>query len=67
MRVGRSFGLRWLRDSWTRRGVRSAPIVVGCEFVDGQLQVAFIDRDQVVEALPANRPDHPLAVGVGPH
>ena len=54
----------WLRDSWLRGGVWTAPMVVGCKFVDDQLPVAFIDRDQVVEALTASRADQPLAVGV---
>lgn len=64
MRTGRSFGLGWLRDSWPQRGVWAAPIVVSREFVDDHLQMAFIEWDQIVEALPANRPDQALAVGV---
>ncbi len=64
MRASRRFGLRWRRDSWPQRRVRTAPIVVGCEFLDDQLQMAFIDWYKVVEALPANRAGHPLAIGV---
>jgi hypothetical protein len=45
--------------------VRTAAIVMAYEFSDDPPEVPLVDRDQVVEALPSDGADQPLAERVG--
>jgi hypothetical protein len=64
MWASRDFGLGWFRNSWSRRGVWAAAIVMGDELNDNHSQMPFVDRNQEVEALATNRPDQPFAVRI---
>jgi hypothetical protein len=45
--------------------MRPTPVIVACEFFDDAPEVPLVDRDEVIEALPANRADQPFAEGIG--
>ena len=45
--------------------MRACSIVIGTEFFQSQVQVPFVNRNEIVQTLPANRADEPLAVGIG--
>ena len=45
--------------------MRSSAIVMNDEFPEDQLQVPIVDRNQVVQAFSADRPNDSLAIGVG--
>ena len=54
--------LNRFRNAWPERGMRTAAIVMNGELGEGSSQMAFIDRNQVIEALASNRSDQPFAV-----
>jgi len=45
--------------------MRTAPVVVRDPLTKNSLEVEFVERDQPVETLPADRPDQALAERVG--
>src|SRR5258708_23269297 len=45
--------------------MRASAIVMANVLAKDSLNVAFVERDQEVEALPADRSDQALAIGVG--
>lgn len=61
----RNRGLGRLRNSGAQGGVRAAAIVVACELFDGAPGVPFVERDEIVEALPADRANQSFAEGIG--
>ena len=63
--AGRNLGLRRFRNSRSQRRVRPSAIVVGHEFGDDRLQMTFVERNQVIQALPPNCSNKPFAEGVG--
>jgi hypothetical protein len=51
----RNRGFGRLRNSGPQRGVRAAAVIVAYELFDYPPEVSLVDRDEVVEALPADR------------
>ena len=62
--AGRSLCLGGLRNSRPECRMRAAPIVVNDELRDNPLQVPIAKRNQVVQALAANRAHEPFDVAV---
>jgi len=65
VRTRRNAGLGRFRNSGSQRAMRPAPIVVADEFSDDPPEVPLVDRDEIIEALPADRTDHSFAEGIG--
>ena len=53
----RNFRLNRFRDFWSERRMRSAPIVVDCEFLYDPTQMPLVAWNQIVQALSPNRSD----------
>ncbi len=64
-RAGLGMGCRfwWLQ---AERSMRPVGIVVGDELAQDGAQMLLVENDKVVQALAAQRPNHPLSHGVCP-
>src|SRR6516165_10648967 len=56
----------WLGRVLLQAQVRATPMVIVSEFSEVARQAGFTEYDHVIQALPANRADHPLDVGTLP-
>ena len=62
--AGRNLGLRRFRNSRSQRRVRPSAIVVGHEFGADRLQMAFVERNQIVQALSTDGPNQSFAESI---
>ena len=54
----------WFGDSRSQRRVGSALVVVDCELRDGLSQMPFVERNEIVQTVPANGSDQAFAICV---
>jgi hypothetical protein len=54
-----------LGEAWSEGGMRAAAVVVDHPLFQDPSEVVLRQRNEEVQALPPDRPDEPLAEGVG--
>ena len=65
MAAARNLGLGWFRDSRAEGTVWASAIVMDRPFTKNAAYVAFSQRNEVVQTLPADRADKPFAKRIG--